>query len=307
MTKVLLFYKYVDIQYPKQIQKWQLQLCKDLNLKGRIILGHEGINGTVGGSEQDCESYKNYMLSHPLFNEIDFKENSYDGDCFAKLRVVVKDEIVTLGISPEQVSYKNTGTYLSPEQTHELLQNKPTDLIILDARNLAESDIGHFKDAVLADIKYFREFPDYIERNIDLFKDKKVLMYCTGGIRCERATAYLKTKDLAKEVMHIKGGIHRYIEKYPDGFFRGKNYVFDSRVTVKANNDVLGKCYICTKPADEYYNCSNAKCNKHFICCPDCIVNLSNCCSKECLHLIQTNQVKVRPPFKKSESTSCSI
>lgn len=293
MGKILLFYKYTQFECPKRILKWQQQICADLKLTGRIILAKEGINGTVGGSDESCEIYKKIMLKHPQLQGMDIKESTGDASCFPRMRIVIKDEIVKLGTNKADVA--NTGIHLTPDQTHELLANKPQDLIILDTRNKFEAEIGAFKDAIIPDIRHFRDFPEYIEQNLDQFKDKQVLMYCTGGIRCERATAYLKELGVSKQVYQIEGGIHRYAEQFPDGHFKGKNYVFDNRVAVKVTDDILGSCYGCSTPCDDYINCLNVQCNHHCIMCAQCRKNLHGCCSQQCMDLVQTAQVKQRP------------
>lgn len=295
MGKILLFYKYVSIEYPKQIAKWQEKICSELGLKGRVILGHEGINATLGGSHENTERYKQLMLAHPLFGGIDFKESEGDESYFPRLRIVIKKEIVNLGLDPDKITVKDGGQHLTPAQAHELMAEKPEDLIIIDCRNKFETEIGTFVDAIRPDTQYFREFPSYVDQNTDLLKDKKVLMACTGGIRCERASAYVKLKGVAKEVYQIEGGIQRYTEAFPDGFFRGKNYVFDARMTVRITDDVLGSCLLCQKPYDEYENCLNASCNKHFICCPDCYKAYAKTCGPVCQELLATNKVKPRP------------
>lgn len=295
MGKITLFYKYINLSDPKAVMLWQRSLCEKLELKGRILIGHEGINGTVGGSERSIRCYVREMKEYPPFKNIDFKFSKCDQDPFPHLIVKVRKEIVALGIDPEKLSYAQGGKHLSPKQVHELLTDKPNDLVILDTRNECEVAIGKFEGAIDPKIQHFRDFPKYIEDNLELFKDKQVLMYCTGGIRCERATAVLKEKNVAKEVFQIKGGIHRYAENYPKGFFRGKNYVFDSRIAMKVNDDILGKCLNCQKPYDEYTNCLNAVCNKHYICCPDCLKNLSNTCSATCQNLVLNKQTKIRP------------
>ena len=133
---------------------------------------------------------------------------------------------------------------------------------------------------------------------MDEYKDKEVLMFCTGGVRCERATAYLNQKKVAKKVYQIEGGIHRYTEKYPDGFFRGKNYVFDSRIAMKVNGDILGACDLCKTPCDDYTNCLNALCNKHFICCKECLNSFNGTCGAQCADLVTNNKVHVRKPLR---------
>lgn len=302
MSKVILFYKYVHIEHPEAIRKEQLALCTKLQLTGRVILAHEGINATLGGSDEAISTYREYLDNHPLFVDIDVKESLGGAESFPRLSIKVKNEIVHLGLDTTIYTAKDGGVHLEPQQVHQLLQERPEDLVILDARNNYESAIGRFVDQITPDIQHFRQFPQFVDENLDLFKNKKVLMHCTGGIRCERASTYLKSKGVATEIYQIQGGIHRYIEQFPDGYFRGKNYVFDNRVAVKANDDILGTCYLCNKPCDEYTNCLNAVCNKHFICCSDCKPAYANTCSSTCKHLIETNQVKKRPLFVSSNS-----
>ena len=306
MGKITLFYKYVQLTDPQAVMLWQRSLCEKLELTGRILIGHEGINGTVGGSERSIRCYVSEMKTYAPFKNIDFKFSKCDQQPFPHLKVKVRKEIVALGIDPEKLTAADGGKHLSPKQVHELLQNKPDDLIILDTRNECEVAVGKFEGAIDPKIQNFRDFPKYIEDNLELFKDKQVLMYCTGGIRCERATAVLNVKNVAKEVFQIKGGIHRYAENYPNGFFRGKNYVFDNRITAKVNDDILGKCLECQAPYDEYTNCLNALCNKHFICCPNCIKKLSNTCSTNCQNLVETRTTTIRPRREKSnDSDQC--
>ncbi|RTL07134.1 rhodanese-related sulfurtransferase [Candidatus Dependentiae bacterium] len=298
MGKIILFYKYVTIQYPKQIFKWQTKICAELGLTGRIILANEGINGTLGGQDASIERYKKLMLEHSLFGNIDFKQSKGDSSCFPRMQIKIKDEIVKLGIDPKQLSPAQGGKHLSPEKVHELLENKPEDLLIFDARNAWESAIGSFKDAIKPDIQYFRHLPSYIDQHLETFKAKKVLMYCTGGVRCERATAYLNTKGVAKEIYQLEGGIHKYLEQYPDGFFRGKNYVFDARLSMHTNNDVLTTCLLCNNSCDTYDNCANASCNKHFVCCNSCKQKFKNTCGLGCQQLLESEKVAPRPPLR---------
>lgn len=298
MGKILLFYKYIDIQYPEAIKKWQLALCNDLGLTGRIILAHEGINGTVAGSDEATDAYIAAMNEHPLFGNIDWKTALGDSQAFPKLKISVKNEIVHLGVDTKEVTVKDGGRHLTPDEIHELLSNRPEDFVLLDTRNNYETAVGAFTDCIKPDIRYFRQFPQYLNENLDQFKDKTVLMTCTGGVRCERATALLVQKGVAKEVLQMNGGIHRYIEKYPQGFFRGKNYVFDKRITVAANDDVLGQCYLCKCAHDEYTNCLNVLCNRHFVCCPDCLKQFDNTCSQTCQTITQDNKNQ-RTPLEK--------
>lgn len=294
MGTILLFYKYIHIQYPKRVLKWQQKICTDLGLKGRILLAHEGINGTVGGSTEHINHYKELMHKHELFGDIDFKESAGSAQDFPRMQITIRPEIVSLGIDPTTLTPDNGGLHLTPKETHHLLQENPNDLVILDARNTCESQVGAFIGAIKPNIANFREFPDYIDQHADVFKDKQVLLYCTGGIRCERASAYVKEHTQAKKVYQMEGGIHRYTQEYPDGFFRGKNYVFDRRIALRITPDILAKCSLCQQPSDDFTNCINTKCNNHFICCNNCLLTYENTCSMVCKDLVAHNKVKTR-------------
>jgi predicted sulfurtransferase len=299
MGIILLFYKYIQVDNPQQIQVWQKELCSQLGLTGRILLATEGINGTLGGTKEATDAYIQAMNQHPLFGGIDFKTAEGGAHAFPRMKIVVKKEIVHLGIDPQALTVKDGGQHLTPQQTHDLLSNPPDDLVILDTRNNYESAVGKFAGAVIPEIRYFRQFPEYIDRNVDQFKDKTVLMYCTGGVRCERATSVLNVLNVAKKVYQVEGGIHRYIEQFPNGFFRGKNYVFDHRITVKVNEDVLGKCLNCAKPSDDYFNCLNALCNKHFTSCSSCLDTFGKTCGTKCQILVQSKIAPERIPLQK--------
>lgn len=303
MEKIILFYKYVDIDRPKAMVDWQRELCEQLGLKGRILIATEGINGTLGGNANSIEKYKQAMEEHELFGDIDFKESLGSSHCFPRLQVKVKKEVVRLEIDPEKLKASQGGKHLTPEQVHELIKQKPQDLVLLDTRNGYESAIGTFEDAIIPNTENFRQFPEYVDKNLDKFKDKKVLMFCTGGIRCERASAYLNLKKVAKEVYQIKGGIHRYVEKYPNGYFKGKNYVFDGRTALKVTEDILANCVHCNIKFDAYTNCINAECNKQIIVCPNCIDTYHNTCSQSCLDKVNAKTVNIRTIPRQTEQS----
>lgn len=290
---ILLFYKYVKLQAPETIAAWARELCVRHNLKGRILVGIEGINGTVGGTTEEILGFKQEFKAHPLFADVDLKESEGSASDFPRLMVKVKKEIVALGIAPEELTTADTGTHLTPEETHNLIAHNK-DLVILDTRNDYESRIGKFTNAMIPPLKSFRDFPRYIEDNLEKFKGKEVLMYCTGGIRCERATAVLNVKKVAKAVYQIQGGICRYVEKYPDGFFRGKNYVFDDRIALPVNDDILTDCDVCHRPADTYTNCMNTACNKQFVACAQCREIYDYTCSQGCFDSIKNGITKAR-------------
>lgn len=283
MSKIVLFYKYVPIRYPVQVQKWQRRLCTSLGLVGRVIIAHEGINATLGGTQAALESYVAAMQAHELFGGIDFKISDGSGDDFPRLAVMVKAEIVNLGINPEVLTVAQGGRHLNPAEAHELLASDEQNIVVFDARNKYESDIGAFEGAIKPPIENFRELPAYIDEHLEEFRDKTVVMYCTGGVRCERASAYLNTKRVAKEVLQIEGGIHRYVEAYPEGFFRGKNYVFDGRGAMRVNDDILGTCIRCSQPCDRQISCSNPACRYQLIICPTADVRHENTRCEHCL------------------------
>jgi predicted sulfurtransferase len=294
MGSVLIYYFYTTIYDVVAIQQWQLEICNSLGLKGRIIIAPEGINGTIGGSCEATQAYSKALREHPLFSQVDIKVSIGNSDCFPRLRIVVKKEIVRLGIDPTVVRADQAGRHITAEETHKLLESKSDNLVVLDVRNDYESAIGKFEHAVIPPIKTFREFPAYIYKNKDMFKNKDVLMYCTAGVRCERASAFLKSLDLARDVMQVYGGIHRYVERFPEGYFRGKNYLFDERRAVKINDDIMAQCSFCRTSYDTYINCSNTQCNKQIISCLACKDEYKTTCSNVCKDLVLTGRVKQR-------------
>ena len=304
IQKIVLYYKYVYLQNPAAIQAWQRSLCESLGLKGRILIAQEGINATAGGTSEAVDAYIQAMQQHELFAYVDYKTSMAQGDCFPKLKIKVRPTIVNMGIDPHAVSPEQGGIHVTPTQAHELMNKKDENLVILDARNEFEARIGKFEGALVPDIEYFREFPAYVDNNLEQFKDKEVLMYCTGGIRCERASAYLKSKNIAKNVYQIEGGIHRYVEQFPEGHFRGKNYVFDGRVAVTVNNDVLGSCLSCGVSCNEFHNCANVTCNAHCLYAAHALKHSKVHAVHQCLEKIKNN---IHPARVIPAKTACSL
>jgi UPF0176 protein len=294
---VILYYKYIDIVNPLEEQIKQKDLAISLNLVGRILIAEEGINGTLCGTDENCKKYIEYMDKSDLYKNIDFKISRSDFICFSKLIVKNKKEIVVLSIDPKKINAKNAAKTISSDELHEKLINKNENIVLFDTRNHYESRIGKFEGAITPDIKTSRDFEKYFNDNKDIFKDKEVVMYCTGGVRCERISILLENTGVAKSVSHLKNGICNYTEKYPDGFFRGRNYVFDDRISIKINDTVLTNCDVCNIKCDIYNNCLNAICNKHYICCDDCIEKLNGCCSERCFRLTKNKMVQIRPPL----------
>ncbi|KDO27308.1 hypothetical protein SPRG_07557 [Saprolegnia parasitica CBS 223.65] len=259
---IILFYKYVQVPDPQAEKAAQHALCTELGLLGRSLVSNEGINATFGGPLDKINAYVEAMIAHPVFamSIEDFKRSMVvDKAPFAEL--VIKDvkEIVNTGrnIVPPAVTMTDAERgYLTPQQFHEALakkDEKPT--IVLDVRAHKEFLVGHFKDAVDPQVKNFSEYYAFLDQRIPKFKEEKttVLMYCTGGIRCEKASQFLRSKGI-KDVHHLKGGIHRYLEQFPDGgFFQGKNFVFDKRVLMGPTTaDVVGSCVSCSTPYDAF-------------------------------------------------------
>ncbi|XP_037635165.1 thiosulfate sulfurtransferase/rhodanese-like domain-containing protein 2 [Sebastes umbrosus] len=276
--KVLLYYHYCQVEDPHVICAWQKALCEKLHLTGKVRVATEGINGTVGGTNMATDVYIDAMRSHPLFkmDKEDFKTSDGGAECFKDLRVGVYKEIVPMGMDPDVMSYQLAGVHLEPEEFHKEVETLLAEgdlcnnTVLLDCRNFYESKIGQFTQCLAPSIRKFSYFPDYVDRNLELFRDKKVLMYCTGGIRCERGSAYLRSKDVCKEVYQLKGGIHKYLERFPEGFYRGKLFVFDERYAISSNNDVISDCRYCGRPWDQYKLCSTQLCCQLVLSCPGC-------------------------------------
>ncbi len=280
MFKVLLYYKYVELANPDKFRDEQFELCSRLNLKGRILISSEGLNGTVGGSEEAVEEYMRVTESYPEFSDMEWKISTSEIDPFPKLRVVVREEVVTLRYS---VDVKNRAEYIEPKELRKILDESPDDVIIIDARNNYESKIGKFKNAITPDINNFRDWPTFVESIKDL-KDKPVVTYCTGGIRCEKASAYLVEQGF-KNVRQLHGGIVRYGEETGGKDFEGACYVFDNRIHVPVNSvnpEIISECLHCNTKTLRYINCCNAKCNKQFICCEECDAKFEGGCCEDC-------------------------
>lgn len=273
---VLLYYKFTEVPNSKFEAIQHKLVCNGIGLKGRILIGEEGINGTVAGTRAQLKQYTDYMDSHPIFGNIIFKRSSAARMPFPKMIVKYRDEIVTLG---KKVDLKKTGKYLKPEQMHELFE-KGEDMVVVDMRNNYEFEVGRFRGAIQPDTVKFYELPEKI-KNLKIDKDKKVVTYCTGGIRCEKATALLAEEGFS-DVYQLEGGIVKYLEKYPDGHFVGKNFVFDDRMVTNTDTEsgkkVLGKCAHCSGASDRYIDCAKPDCHQLFICCKGCDSKYAGLC-----------------------------
>lgn len=282
--QVLLYYKFITVADPIKQTSKHLSLCKELDLRGRVLIAPEGINGTVSGTIEQTEAYMEYMNQHPLFQNISYKIDLHDGHAFDKMFVRHKEELVTFRVEEDLDPHKQTGKYLSPKEFYEQLQRE--DVIIIDGRNDYEYEIGHFRNAIRPEVDSFREFPQWIKKNLSAHKDKKILTYCTGGIRCEKLTSYMLEEGFG-DVSQLDGGIVTY-GKDPEvqgDLFDGKCYVFDQRITVpinRVNETIVSTCIHCGELSDRYINCEYTLCNQQHICCKSCDESYHQYCSHQC-------------------------
>jgi len=248
-------YKFVHLVNFKTLQTPLLARCIAQGIKGTILLAEEGINGTIAGHSDDIHAILNFLHTDPLFNgafaDLEHKESFSDKHPFYRMKVKLKKEIVTLGV-PGVSPTNKVGTYVKPEDWNALISDP--DIILIDTRNGYEVDIGTFKNAANPKTTTFREFPQYIKKNLNKNKSKKVAMFCTGGIRCEKASSYMLSEGF-DEVYHLKGGILKYLEAVPkeESLWEGECFVFDQRVAVKHGLEAgeFDQCYACRHPLSQ--------------------------------------------------------
>lgn len=277
---VLLYYCFTPIDDPETYREEHHIWCLNHNLKGRIIIAPEGLNGTVSGLKADCEAYMQYVKSDMRFANIDFKAEATSGHTFEKLHVRAKEEIVHSGLT-EIKPWEKTGIHIEPSE-FKAMKNQE-DVVLVDFRSTYEHGIGHFKGAVTLDIDNFRDFPAQMEE-LRKLKDKKIITYCTGGIKCEKASAYLLEQGF-ENVYQLHGGIIKYGIEEGGEDFEGKCYVFDNRLAVdvnKVNPKIISKCYVCGTESERMVNCANPVCNNHITMCEKCGWEMEGACSPSC-------------------------
>lgn len=260
---------------------WQRDLCEALGLTGRILISKHGINGTLGGDIDACKRYVRKMKEYPGFKGTEFKWSEGGAADFPRLSVKVRDEIVAFG-APDELQVDENGVvgggvHLKPEQVNELVAERGDDVVFFDGRNAMEAQIGKFKGAVVPDVNTTHDFIRELESGkYDWMKDRPVVTYCTGGIRCEILSALMINRGF-KEIYQIDGGIVRYGEKYGnDGLWEGSLYVFDKRMHMEfgdKNFVQLGHCACCGKPTNKFEHCGNEDCRKLTLMCADCYAN----------------------------------
>ncbi|UBM59674.1 rhodanese-related sulfurtransferase [Marinilongibacter aquaticus] len=276
---VLLYYIYSPIENVVEYRDIHHQFCLDHNLLGRIIVAPEGLNGTVSGKKEDCEAYMEWVKADPRFTKVDFKVEQHEGHAFKKLYVRIKKEIVHSELPVDPL--KKTGVHLEPADFKKMMHDE--DVVLVDMRSNYEHMVGRFKNAVTFDMENLRELPEHMHE-IEHLKNKKVITYCTGGIKCEKASAYLLDQGF-ENVYQLHGGIIKYGLEEGGEDFDGKCYVFDGRLTTdvnKINPEVISKCHICGTQSDRMVNCANPECNEHVPICESCGVKMEGACSEEC-------------------------
>jgi UPF0176 protein len=289
IAKVLLFYVFTPLPDPEAIRLWQRDLCASLGLRGRILISKDGINGTVGGDLDAVKRYARSTREYGPFKDADLKwsdgsgltaEPGPSGFCesldFPKLVVKVRDEIVTFGV-PDEVQVDEHGvvgggTHLAPEALHALVESRE-DVVFFDGRNAYEAQIGTFEGAIVPDVTTTAGFIDQLDSGVyDDLKDKPVVTYCTGGVRCEILSSLMRSRGFG-EVYQLDGGVVRYGETYGDrGLWQGSLYVFDGRMKVDFSPDpkVIGRCVACDAPTSRMQNCPDLSCRKQLVVCDDC-------------------------------------
>ena len=273
--RVLLYYHFAPIENPEEFRDEHLEFCNKRNLKGRVIVSKEGINGTIAGKKEDIEAYKDYVHSLKGFENLWFKEHGCSSIPFPKMKVKAKEEVVTLkGDSDVNLQ----GDFLEPKELNELYDRNPDDVVFIDMRNDIEWKVGRFKNAVNPETVHFRDLPKKID-DLQKYKDKNVVLYCTGGIRCEKASSLLLKKGFGK-VYQIHGGIYNYCTQFPNGLFEGNCFVFDERMNIAFTNEgveeeipeekTISRCEFCNEKSARVVNDERVPHRKLMVCCEKC-------------------------------------
>lgn len=273
--KVISFYKYTRIEDPSVLKGVLMEHCKALSLLGRILLGKEGVNGAVSGEEESIEQFKQRLRENPSLVDLTFREQSCDKNAYHKLVVRIRQEIVAFG---QEIDPQKKGRYLAPKELKEWY-DRQADFLIIDVRNEYEYDLGRFKSALGLPIGTFSEFPRIV-KDLKPFKEKKIVLYCTGGIRCEKASAYLKESGF-DDVYQLEGGIINYVNQFPNTYWKGSCFVFDDRL-VSEEDGPITECKFCARNCGKYTNCHNLDCDRLFIACAACLKIRNNTCSDGC-------------------------
>jgi len=284
MNKVILYYKFVPVADPEMTIRWQRELCERLRLRGRIIVSPQGINGTLGGDIECLRMYKREMNKSVIFKGITYKWSDGNGHEFPRLSVKVRPELVSFQ-KPDEVVVNEKGVvgggkHLKPGAVHKLVEERGSEVVFFDGRNNYEAQVGRFKNAIIPDTKNTRDFVSDLESGkYDDIKDKPVVTYCTGGIRCEVLSVLMKNRGF-KEVYQMDGGIVKYGEEYgDDGLWEGSLHIFDDRMSHKFSEQAvdIGDCVHCTGKTSNFENCGDKSCNRLVLMCDNCKGDNAHC------------------------------
>ncbi|MEX1187700.1 MAG: rhodanese-related sulfurtransferase [Bacteroidia bacterium] len=295
----LSFYRYVILENPAQMRDELYRAWAELGVLGRIYIAREGINAQLSVPTANFENFRKHVDSVPEYVQVPFKiAVEDDGKSFFLLSIKVRKKIVADGLDDDAYDVTNVGKHLSAEEFNEAMDDPET--IVVDMRNHYEAEVGRFEGALTPDVDTFREELPWVVENLQDKKDKKVLMYCTGGIRCEKASAYLRHHGF-EDVNQLHGGIISYAQEIKQkgipSKFKGKNFVFDERLGERITDDIISECHQCGEKCDTHTNCENVDCNLLFIQCENCGNVFEGCCSKECndiIHLSDEKQKELR-------------
>jgi len=287
-TKITAFYRFIDIPVTElsKVKATLEESASSLGINGLVLVAKEGLNGTIAGSSQAIESYKVFLLANYLPSDQEFKDSYAQKTPFKRFKVDLREEIVSLFDESIDVARQlDHSSYLSPKEWKEAIESEKEDIVLLDTRNKYETKLGVFKGAIDPQIDVFSEFPEYVAKS-EIPKDKKILMYCTGGIRCEKASLAMKKAGYEK-VYQLHGGILKYLEEFPNSLFDGECFVFDHRVAVDQElrpSQRFSLCPHCGNPADQKIECQN--CSTSAVICDDCrsMQKELTACSKNCLY-----------------------
>ncbi|POR26085.1 sulfurtransferase [Flavobacterium columnare] len=300
------FYQYARIQDPQQFRNDLFLAWNKLDALGRVYVANEGINAQMSVPAENFETFRNTLEAYDFMKGIRINVAvEHDDHSFLKLTVKVRHKIVADGLNDDSFDVTNKGIHLNAKDFNTILDDPNT--IVVDFRNHYESEVGHFRNAITPDVETFRESLPIINEQLQDFKeDKNLVMYCTGGIRCEKASAYFKHQGF-KNVYQLEGGIINYARQIKEhgleSKFIGKNFVFDHRLGERITDDIIAQCHQCGTPCDNHTNCANDSCHLLFIQCDDCAQKMENCCSVECLdttHLPLEEQVLLRKGIQNS-------
>ncbi len=299
LRRTLSFYRYVRLEDPKALREQLFLEWDALGVLGRVYVAREGINAQISVPQHNWEAFDSALNNWPQFASMPYKfAIEDDGKSFIKLAIKVRHQIVADGLSEDQYDVTNVGRHLSAAQWNEL--SKEESAIVVDMRNHYESEVGHFKGALLPEADTFKEELPEVLQKLRGKEDAPILLYCTGGVRCEKTSAYLKHHGF-QNVNQLHGGIIDYVRQVAnenlDNTFMGVNFVFDQRLGERVSDDVIAHCHQCGSPWDRHSNCANKSCNLLFLQCPKCAAEHEGTCSAECheiIHLSEEAQAEIR-------------